>query len=65
MDLPFQELRKLRELCCLTQEDLAELSGVPLAIVRDIEAGVMDVSSEHVERIHQTLRTEAESLSLG
>ncbi len=57
--------RELRELCCLTQEDLAELSGVPLAIVRDIEVGVKDVSSEHIERIFQTLHTEAESVDVG
>ena len=54
MDLPFREMREHRN---LTQQDLADLAGVPLEIVRDIEAGVEDVSVEDVERTYQALQT--------
>ncbi len=54
MDLPFREMREHRN---LTQQDLADLAGVPLEIVRDIEVGVEDVSVEDVERTYQALQT--------
>ncbi len=54
MDLPFREMRDNRN---LSQQDLADLSGIPFDIVRDIEAGVEDVSLEDIERMHQTLQT--------
>ena len=54
MDLPFREMREHRH---LSQQDVADLSGIPFDIVRDIEAGVEDVSLEDVERLHQTLQT--------
>ncbi len=54
MELPFREMREHRH---LSQQEVASLSGIPLEIVRDIEAGVEDVSLEDVERIHQTLQT--------
>ncbi len=53
MNLPFREMREHRN---LTQQDLADLAGVPLEIVQDIEAGVEDVSVEHVERTYQALQ---------
>jgi predicted transcriptional regulator len=46
----------MREHRNLTQQDLADLAGVPLEIVQDIEAGVEDVSVEHVERTYQALQ---------
>lgn len=54
MDLPFREMRDHRH---LSQQDLADLSGIPFDLVRDIEAGVEDVSLEDIERLHQTLQT--------
>ncbi len=54
VDLPFREMREHRN---LTQQDLADLAGVPLEIVRDIEVGVEDVSVEDVERTYQALQT--------
>ncbi len=54
MDLPFLEMREHRN---LTQQDLADLAGVPLEIVRDIEVGVEDVSVEDVERTYQALQS--------
>ncbi len=54
MDLPFRELREHRN---LTQQDLADLAGLPLEIVQDIEAGEKDVSVEDVERVYQALQT--------
>ena len=54
MDLPFREMREHRN---LTQQDLADLAGVPLEIVRDIEVGVEDVSVEDVERTYQALQS--------
>ncbi len=54
MDLPFREMREHRN---LTQQDLADLAGVPLEIVQDIEAGVEDVGVEDVERTYQALQT--------
>ena len=54
MELPFQEMRALKK---LSQQDLADLSGVPIDIVRDIEAGIEDISLEDIERLHQTLQT--------
>ena len=53
MELPFREMREHRH---LSQHDLADLAGIPLEIVRDIEAGVEDVSLEDVERVHKTLQ---------
>ena len=57
MDLPFREMREHRN---LTQQDLADLAGVPLEIVRDIEVGVEDVSVEDVERTYQALQSMVE-----
>ncbi len=54
MDLPFRELREHRN---LTQQDLADLAGLPLEIVQDIEAGEKDVSVEDVERVYQALQS--------
>ncbi len=54
VDLPFREMREHRN---LTQRDLADLAGVPLEIVQDIEAGVEEVSVEDVERTYQALQT--------
>ena len=48
MDLQIRENREQRN---LTKEDLAEISGVPLEIVRDIEIGICDVSGEDIRRI--------------
>ena len=53
MDLSIREMREHRN---LTQQDLADLAGVPLEIVQDIEAGVEDVSLQHVERTYQALQ---------
>ncbi len=54
MDFPIRELRNHHY---LSRQDLADLSGVPLEIVRDIEAGVEDVSVEDVKRVYQALQT--------
>jgi transcriptional regulator with XRE-family HTH domain len=63
MDLPFREMREQRG---LSQQDLADLSGIPLEILRDIEAGVQEVSLEDIDRTFQTLQslTEWEGLSI-
>lgn len=63
MELPFREMREQRG---LSQQDLADLSGIPLEIVRDIEAGVQEVSLEDIDRAFQTLQscTEWEKLRL-
>ena len=62
MDLPIREMRKHRN---LSQQDLADLVGVPLEIVRDIEVGVEDVSVEDVERIYQALQIGLKWARLG
>lgn len=54
MDLPFRMMREHRN---LTQQDLADLAGVPVEIVRDIEVGVEDVSVEDVECTYQALQS--------
>ncbi len=54
MELPFREMRAVRK---LSQQDVADLSGIPIDIVRDIEVGIEDVSLEDIERLHQTLQT--------
>jgi transcriptional regulator with XRE-family HTH domain len=41
MEHQIRELRKQRD---LSEEDLAEISGVPLEIIRDLEIGITDVS---------------------
>ncbi len=61
MDLPFREMRENRN---LTQQDLANLAGVPLEIVREIEVGVEDVSVEDVERTYQALQSMEKSASV-
>ena len=54
MDLPFRDMREHRN---LTQQDLADLAGLPLEIVQDIEADDKDVSVEDVERVYQALQS--------
>ena len=53
------QIKDLRESHDLTQQGLADLAGVPLEIVRDIEVGVLEVDSEHVKRIRLALECES------
>jgi len=53
------QIRDLRERRDLTLQDLADLAGVPLEIVQDVEIGVQEVSSEHVQRIRLALECES------
>lgn len=62
MDMPYREMRTRRH---LSLEDVADLAGVPLEIVRDIEAGVEEVGLEDIRRIHQTLKTSPSLTKVG
>jgi len=53
------QIRDLRERRDLTLQNLADLAGVPLEIVQDVEIGVQEVSSEHVKRIRLALECES------
>ncbi len=53
MDLPFRKMREHRD---LSQEDLANLAGVPLEVVQAIENGARGVRSEYLERVYQALQ---------
>jgi hypothetical protein len=54
MQLPICELCKKRN---LTQEDIAEISGVPIEIVQDIEAGICDVGTADMKCVTKVLTT--------
>ena len=62
MAIQIQDLRKHQD---LTLQDLANMAGVPLEIVRDIEIGVLEVGSEHVTRIRLDLERESEPAEMG
>jgi predicted transcriptional regulator len=53
MDLPFSKMREHRD---LSQEDLANLAGVPLEVVQAIEDGAHGVRPEYLERVYQALQ---------
>jgi predicted transcriptional regulator len=53
MDLPFRKMREHRD---LSQEDLANLAGVPLDIVQTIEDRARGVRPEYLERVYQALQ---------
>ncbi len=53
------QIRGLRERRDLTLQDLADLASVPLEIVQDVEIGVLEVGSEHVQRIRLALECES------
>ena len=53
MDLPFRKMREHRD---LSQEDLANLAGVPLEVVQAIENEVRGVRREYLERVYQALQ---------
>jgi predicted transcriptional regulator len=53
MDLPFRKMREHRD---LSQEDLANLAGVPLDIVQAIEDRARGVRPEYLERVYQALQ---------
>ncbi len=53
MDLPFRKMREHRD---LSQEDLANLAGVPLEVVQAIETGAQGVRSEYLERVYRALQ---------
>ena len=54
MQLTICELRKQRN---LTQEEIAGISGVPIEIVQDIEAGIYDVGTADMKRVSKVLMT--------
>ena len=58
-------IRDLMEHRNLTLQELADMAGVPLEIVQDIELGVLEVGSEHVKRIRLTLDREMEPANMG
>ncbi len=53
MDLPFRKMREHRD---LSQEDLANLAGVPLEVVQAIENGTRGVRPEYFELVYQALQ---------
>ncbi len=53
MDLPFRKTREHRD---LSQEDLANIAGVPLEVVQAIEDGTRGVRSEDLECVYQALQ---------
>ena len=53
MDLPFRKMREHRD---LSQEDLANLAGVPLEIVQAIEDGARGIRPEYLECVYQALQ---------
>jgi transcriptional regulator with XRE-family HTH domain len=59
------QIKDLRECRDLTLQDLADLAGVPLEIVQDVEIGVQEVGSEHVKRIRLALGCKSEPTGVG
>ncbi len=60
--IQIQDLRKHQD---LTLQDLADMAGIPLEILRDIELGVLEVGSEHVTRIRLDLKRVSEPAGTG
>ncbi len=53
MDLPFGKMREHRD---LSQEDLANLAGVPIEVVQAIEGGMRGIRPEYFELVYQALQ---------